>query len=96
MAALHIDGLNGASVWAPGPQESHHELDLTWYGIHGVEMLYTILGPGCEQVWRTSTADQDLITGRWKDGEDRRSSSYPAVLVLWSHGLFSERGSHQR
>lgn len=84
--ALHIAGLNGASVWAPGPQEAHHELDLSWYGIHGVEMLYTILGPGCEQVWRTSTADQDVITGRWKDGRIgvvrliRPYSSYGATV----------------
>ncbi len=86
MPALRIDGLNGASVWAPGPLEEHHELDLSWYGIHGVEMLYTILGPGCEQVWRTSTADQDVIMGRWKDGKlgvlrlIRPYSSYGATV----------------
>jgi hypothetical protein len=86
MAALRIAGMNGASVWAPGPQEAHQELDLSWYGIHGVEMLYTILGPGCEQVWRTSTADQDVITGRWKDGKlgvlrlIRPYSSYGATV----------------
>jgi hypothetical protein len=86
MPALHIAGLNGAFVWAPGPKEEHHELDLTWYGIHGVEMLYTILGPGCEKVWRTSTADQDVITGQWKDGKIgvvrllRPYSSYGAVV----------------
>jgi hypothetical protein len=86
MPALHIAGLNGAFVWAPGPKEEHHELDLTWYGIHGVEMLYTILGPGCEKVWRTSTADQDVITGQWKDGKIgvlrliRPYSSYGATV----------------
>ncbi len=86
MPALRIAGLNGASVWAPGPQEEHHELDLSWYGVHGVEMLYTILGPGCEQVWRTSTADQDAIVGRWKDGKlgvlrlIRPYSSYGATV----------------
>ncbi len=84
--ALRIAGLLGASVWAPGPQESHHELDLSWYGIHGVEMLYSILGPGCGQVWRTSTADQDVIAGRWKDGKIgvlrliRPYSSYGATV----------------
>ena len=86
MPALRIAGLNGASVWAPGPREEHHELDLSWYGVHGVEMLYTILGPGCEQVWRTSTPDQDVITGRWKDGKIgvlrliRPYSSYGATV----------------
>jgi hypothetical protein len=55
-------------VWAPGPQEPHHQLDLSWYGIHGVEMMYTLMGTGCEQVSRISTPDADVITGRWKDG----------------------------
>jgi hypothetical protein len=49
-------------------------------------MLYTILGPGCEQVSRVSTADQDVITGRWKDGKIgvvrliRPYSSYGATV----------------
>jgi hypothetical protein len=68
LAALKLDGLNGVFVWAPGPLEPHHELDLSWYGIHGVEMLYTLMGTGCKQVSRISTPDADLITGRWKDG----------------------------
>jgi hypothetical protein len=95
--ALRIAGLNGASVWAPGPQEAHHELDLSWYGIHGVEMLYTILGPGCEQVWRVSTADQDLITGRWKDGRIgvvrliRPYSSYGATVFSPKEVLTNEK-----
>lgn len=68
LAALKLEGLNGVFVWAPGPLEPHHELDLSWYGIHGVEMLYTLMGTGCEQVWRVSTPGADVITGRWKDG----------------------------
>ena len=68
LAPLKLDGLNGVFVWAPGPLEPHHELDLSWYGIHGVEMLYTLMGTGCEQVSRISTPDADVITGRWKDG----------------------------
>src|SRR5271157_5040155 len=68
LATLKLDGLNGVFVWAPGPREPHHQLDLSWYGIHGVEMLYTLMGTGCEQVSRISTPDADVVTGRWKDG----------------------------
>lgn len=95
--ALRIAGLNGASVWAPGPQEAHHELDLSWYGVHGVEMLYTILGTGCEQVWRTSTADQDVIVGRWKDGKIgvlrliRPYSSYGATVYSAKEVVTNEK-----
>ena len=55
-------------MWAPGPLEEHHKLDLSWYGIHGVEMLYTLLGTGCVEVSRVSTADSEVITGKWRDG----------------------------
>jgi predicted dehydrogenase len=42
--------------------------DLFWYGIHAAEALFAILGPDCECVHRTSTADTDVVTGRWKNG----------------------------
>src|SRR5512140_346328 len=35
----------GVTVWGPGPTEPHHQLQLSWYAIHPVEMLYTLLGP---------------------------------------------------
>jgi hypothetical protein len=59
-------------VWGPGPMEEHHRLDLSWYGIHAVEMLYTLMGTGCEEVTRISGGDfqsgSDVVVGRWKDG----------------------------
>lgn len=58
----------GVSTWGPGPLEEHHHLDLAWYAIHPIEMLYTLMGPGCEEVTRTSTPDADVVVGRWKDG----------------------------
>jgi hypothetical protein len=41
---------------------------LFWYGIHGVEMMYTIMQPGCVSVTRASSPDCDVVTGTWKDG----------------------------
>ncbi len=58
----------GAYTWGPAPTEPHHQLDLSWYGIHAVEMLYALMGTGCESVVRTSTDGADLVVGRWKDG----------------------------
>jgi hypothetical protein len=57
----------GAQAWSPCSLEPHHT-DLTWYGIHGVEALYTAMGTGCEQVTRTKTEGADLVVGKWKDG----------------------------
>jgi len=55
-------------TWGPGPTEEHHYLDLSWYAIHAVEMLFTLMGTGVEEVSRVSSPDVDIVTGRWKDG----------------------------
>lgn len=55
-------------TWGPGPLEAHHQLDLSWYAIHPIEVLYTLMGTGCEEVTRIVGADSDQITCRWKDG----------------------------
>jgi hypothetical protein len=60
-------GIRGAFTFGPENLEPHHP-DLFWYGIHAVEMLYTLLGPGCQQVTRVKTDSDDVVTGRWKDG----------------------------
>ncbi len=49
---------------SPMSIEPHHP-DLFWYGIHGVEILFTIMGPGCETVTRV---EQNKVVGVWKDG----------------------------
>lgn len=57
----------GAQAWSPCSLEPHHT-DLTWYGIHGVEALYTAMGTGCQEVTRTKTEGTDVVVGRWNDG----------------------------
>jgi predicted dehydrogenase len=42
--------------------------DLFFYGIHGVEALYAVMGPGCATVSRRIEEDADITTCRWKDG----------------------------
>lgn len=57
----------GAMTFGPATLEPHHP-DLFWYGVHAVEALYTIMGPGCVKVTRTHTAGTDVVTGEWADG----------------------------
>ena len=66
--SLKFADTTGVSVWGPGPLEEHHHLDLSWYAIHPIELLYTLMGQGCEEVTRVYTPDADLVVGRWKGG----------------------------
>ena len=38
-----------------------------WYGIHGVEQLFTVMGTGCQSVSRTSNSGTDVVVGIWED-----------------------------
>jgi predicted dehydrogenase len=57
----------GADTFSPATLEPTHP-DLFWYGIHGVEVLFTVMGPGCETVTRFQTEGVDVVVGKWKDG----------------------------
>jgi hypothetical protein len=52
-----------------GPASTHERNPgLFHYGIHAVEMLYALMGPGCESVTCTTQKGVDVATGTWKDG----------------------------
>ncbi|HSU53112.1 MAG TPA: Gfo/Idh/MocA family oxidoreductase [Candidatus Dormibacteraeota bacterium] len=57
-----------AETYGPRELEPHHP-DLFWYGVHGVEALFTIMGPGCQTVQRGTTPDGKIeVIGTWPDG----------------------------
>lgn len=57
----------GCDTYSPCSLEPTHP-DLYWYGIHGVEGLFAVMGPGCQSVTRVSTPDFEHVTGVWSDG----------------------------
>jgi predicted dehydrogenase len=57
----------GCDAYGPCSLEEHHP-DLFWYGIHGVEALFTIMGTGCQSVARTQTKGSELVVGVWEKG----------------------------
>lgn len=68
------------SAWATSPAsvESTHPL-LYWYGIHGVESLFTVMGSGCQKVVCERVDGKIVARGTWSDGrvgEFREGSGY--------------------
>lgn len=67
----------GADCYSPHHPEPTHP-DFGFYGIHGVETLYTIMGAGCKSVSRIHSDYGDIVSGVWEDG---RLGTFRAVSV---------------
>ena len=57
----------GCDTYGPCSLEEHHP-DLYWYGVHAAEMLFAVMGPGCQSVRRVQTDNYEHVVGTWKDG----------------------------
>lgn len=68
-----------AETTSPAYLEATHP-DLYWYGVHGCESLFTVMGTGCESAERRTTADGKIeVVGQWKGGRQgifRESDTY--------------------
>jgi len=82
----------GADCYSPHTVEPTHP-DFGFYGIHGVETLYTLLGTGCEAVSRIHSPMGDIVSGRWNDG---RLGTFRAVVkgpAVYGGTAFTEKGT---
>lgn len=59
--------LLSADVWTSAALHEGNP-GLLHYGIHGVEVLYTLMGAGCIEVRQVSTPGADIVTGLWPEG----------------------------
>ncbi|MCX7819070.1 MAG: Gfo/Idh/MocA family oxidoreductase [Kiritimatiellae bacterium] len=58
--------------------------ELFWYGIHGVESLFTVMGPGCRSVRRRTLEDGRVeVVGTWTDG---RKGTFRQSKEQWGYG----------
>ena len=57
----------GANTFCPAGGIAGH-LDMAFYGIHGIESLFTLMGNGCREVTRITTSVADTLVGTWNDG----------------------------
>jgi hypothetical protein len=69
----------GCDIYGPCDLEEHHP-DLFWYGIHGVEGLFKVLGKDCQSVARTQTKKTELVVGVWTGD---RVGTYRGIRRAW-------------
>lgn len=79
-----IGKVKSAETSSPASLEKTHP-DLFWYGIHGVESLFTAMGTGCKSVKRGKTQEGLIeVTGTWEGGRTgvyRESKTYGVKAV---------------
>lgn len=66
----------GADCYSPHKAEPTHP-DYGFYGIHGVETLFTVMGTGCVAVNRMETPKGHVCVGTWSDG---RVGTFRAII----------------
>lgn len=82
----------GADCFSPHRQEPSHP-DFGWYGIHGVEMLFTVMGTGCVSVSRMSADSTDVVVGKWDDGRIGTFRALQQGKSVYGGTVFSKSGA---
>ncbi len=73
--------------------------DLYFYGIHGIEALYAVMGRGCVSVSRKTENGADITTGQWKDGRvgvyygPAKGEKVPMVRIWGTAGTTDSKGN---
>jgi predicted dehydrogenase len=80
----------GAVASTPFNLEPHHP-DLFWYGIHGVEALYAMLGTGCVSVQRSETNLGAVVNGQWADGRQGSVWALKTDQAVYARARFGDR-----
>ena len=81
----------GADTYSPATLEKTHP-DLFWYGVHGVEILFRVMGTGCKSVVRTFTDNTDLVVGIWHDNRIGTFRGIRSGKADYGGVVFGEKG----
>jgi predicted dehydrogenase len=84
----------GADTFSPAELEKTHP-DLFWYGIHGIETLFSVMGTGCKSVVRFHADDTDVVVGTWDDKRIGTFRGSRAGAADFGGIAFCEKGNVQ-
>ncbi|QEH44047.1 gfo/Idh/MocA family oxidoreductase [Chitinophaga sp. XS-30] len=92
LSGKKIGKVLAADTFSPAKLEKTHT-DFYWYGIHGVEMLFTAMGTGCQSVTRFYQDDMDVVVGVWEDGRIGTFRGTRAGKAAYGGTIFGETGN---
>jgi predicted dehydrogenase len=78
-------------VLGPTSREPHVP-PLFFYGVHAIEMLYQLMGPGCESVTMQTSGNQDVVVGKWKDGRLGVMRGFSSGLKAFAITVYGDKG----
>lgn len=88
----NLGKIMGADTYSPATREITHP-DFGWYGIHGIEGLFTVLGTGCVAVNRMSAEGTDVVAGLWSDGRIGTFRGLRTGKSIFGGTVFTDKGA---
>ena len=86
-----IGDILGVSTYCSSKREASHP-SMYWYGIHGIEGIFALMGTGCKEVQMLSTSVSDLVIGKW---ENERIATFRGIRTgkaTYGGTAFGEKG----